>query len=163
MGVLSATRPGAACTGRIPSIVVSLPLVLCALLFGAAAGAFLPRITHRLAVPGHTPLRSACALCAEPFPDGPDGWVRAGAACPCSPAPWRSVAATAAVTGLLGATVDATPLLPVLLLAGVLGVVLAQIDLRCMRLPDRLVGGLAVICVVPLSLIEPGRIGRALL
>ncbi|HEY7274103.1 MAG TPA: prepilin peptidase [Actinoplanes sp.] len=143
-------------------------LVLHAVVFGAAAGAFVPRIAHRLAVPSGRPPRSACAACALPFPPGPAGWVRAGAACPCAGFPWRTVAGSAAAAGLLGATVGGRAVLPVLLIAAVMGAVLAQIDARCRRLPDPVVALLAVSAGVPLTVgsvlaDEPARAGRAML
>jgi leader peptidase (prepilin peptidase) / N-methyltransferase len=136
--------------------------------FGAAAAAFVPRIVHRVAVPSGCPPRSACAECARPFAAGLDGWVRAGAACPCAPFPWGTVAGSAAAAGLLGATVGGRALLPVLLLAVVPGAVLAQVDARCRRLPDPVVGLLSVSAGVPLTVGalvsgEPARAGRALL
>jgi leader peptidase (prepilin peptidase)/N-methyltransferase len=139
-------------------------MVICAAVFGGASSAFLPRLAHRLAVPSGARPRSACADCAAPFPQGRDGWVRTGRACRCAPAPWRTVAAGAAASGLLGATVGSTPLLPVLLIAVVLGVLLAVIDVRCLRLPDPLVAALAVLAVVPLVVLAgPGQLVRAAL
>jgi leader peptidase (prepilin peptidase)/N-methyltransferase len=145
---------------------MSLPLVILAAAFGAASAAFLPRVAHRLAVPFGAASRSACAVCARPFPQGLDGWVRAGPPCPCTPGRWRPVLSSAAAAGLLGARLGPAPMLPVLLLAVVLGVLLVEVDLRCLRLPDPLVGALAVLVAVPLTalgLAEPGRLGRALL
>jgi leader peptidase (prepilin peptidase)/N-methyltransferase len=138
-------------------------MVLCSAVFGGAAGAFLPRVAYRLAVPFGTPPRSACAACAMPLL----GWVRAGAACPCSPRPWTAIVGTAGAAGLLGATVDDTTL-PTLLLAVLLGALLCQIDVRCLRLPDPLVGALAVVIVVPLTVRavavgESSRLGSAAL
>lgn len=139
-------------------------MVVCAAVFGGASSAFLPRIAHRLSVPAGARPRSACADCAAPFPQGQDGWVRAGPACRCAACPWRTVAAGAAASGLLGTTVGSTPLLPVLLIAVVLGVLLAAIDVRCLRLPDPLVASLAVLTVVPLILLAgPGQLVRAAL
>jgi leader peptidase (prepilin peptidase) / N-methyltransferase len=143
-------------------------MVICATLFGGAAGAFVPRPAHRLAVPFGTPPRVACADCARPFPSGPPGWVRAGPACRCAPAPRGTLVAGATAAGLLGATVRATPLLLVLLPAVELGVLLAAVDVRCRRLPDPLVAGLAAATVPPLAALalaaaEPGRLGRAAL
>jgi leader peptidase (prepilin peptidase)/N-methyltransferase len=133
-------------------MLMSLPLVICAATFGGSACAFLPRIAHRLAVQAGAPPRSACAHCAAAFEAGPAGWVRAGSACGCQPVPWRTVAA-GAVAGVLGPVV----LLP----AVVLGVLLGLIDLRCLRLPDRLVAGLAVLTVGPLAVLgTPGQIVR---
>ena len=143
-------------------------LVLLAVAFGAATGAFVPRVAHRLAVPSGSPPRSACAACARPFPSGLDGWVRAGAACPCARFPWATVAGSAAASALLGAAMGARAVLPVLLIAVTLGVVLTLIDARCRRLPDPVVGILAVSVGVPLSMGavvtgEPGRAGRGVL
>jgi leader peptidase (prepilin peptidase)/N-methyltransferase len=143
-------------------------VVLLARAFGAAAGAFVPRVAHRLAVPSGSPPRLACAACARPFPVGLDGWIRAGAACPCARFPWATVAGSAAAAALLGAAMGGRAVLPVLLIAAVLGVVLALIDARCRRLPDPVVAILAVTVWVPLTIGavvsgEPGRAGRAVL
>jgi leader peptidase (prepilin peptidase)/N-methyltransferase len=131
-------------------------LVIAAAVFGAAAGAFLPQPAYRLAVPFGSPPRSACAICARPFPPGPAGFVRVGAACQCSPATWRTVVpvvlGTAAAAGLLATTLGADPLLPPLLLATVPGSLLAMIDIRCLRLPDPLVATLAAVMIVPLTI-----------
>jgi leader peptidase (prepilin peptidase) / N-methyltransferase len=141
--------------GPLPSIAVPSLLVIAAAVFGAAAAAFLPRPAYRLAVPFGSPPRSACAICALPFPPGPTGFVRVGAACPCSPATWRTVVpvllGTAAAAGILATTLDADPLLPLLLLATILGSLLAMIDIRCLRLPDPLVATLAAVLIVPLT------------
>jgi leader peptidase (prepilin peptidase) / N-methyltransferase len=147
---------------------VSSLVVAWAAVFGAAASAFVPRIAHRVAVPSGHPPRSACADCATPFPHGPAGWVRAGAACRCGTAPWRTVLAGAVAGGLLGHAFGADPVLPVGLLAAVFGLLLAVIDVRCLRLPDPLVGALAVTIVAPLTAAaaatgDPWRLGRALL
>jgi leader peptidase (prepilin peptidase)/N-methyltransferase len=147
---------------------VPFSLVLLAVVFAAAAAAFVPRIVDRLAVLPGSPARSACATCARPFPPGINGWVRAGAACPCGPFPWRTVAGAAAAAGLLAATVGGRAVLPVLLAAVVTGTVLAGVDVRCRRLPDPVVGLLAVSVGVPLTAGavvagEPLRAGRALL
>ena len=141
---------------------MSFPVAVCAAIFGGAAAAFVPRLAHRLAVPRHTPPRSACAHCHATFAT----WVRAGAPCPCRRPPVWTVATGALVTGLLGAMIGPAPLLLVLLPAALLGLLLAAIDLRCLRLPDRLVVLLAGVTVLPLSLGavivgEPGRLGRA--
>jgi leader peptidase (prepilin peptidase)/N-methyltransferase len=67
---------------------------------------------------------------------------------------------------MLGGTIGPAPLLLVLLPATILGILLAVIDLRCLRLPDPLVGLLAAATVLPLSVGalltgEPSRLGRA--
>ncbi|GID98548.1 prepilin peptidase [Amorphoplanes digitatis] len=125
---------------------MSLPVALFAATFGGAASAFIPRIAHRMAIPPGTSY----------------------AACRRAPRPMWTVAAGALTAGLLGAAIGPAPLLVVLLPAAVLGVLLAVIDLRCLRLPDPLVALFAAVTIVPLSLGalvigEPGRLARALL
>jgi leader peptidase (prepilin peptidase)/N-methyltransferase len=143
---------------------MSLPLVILAAAFGAAAAAFVPRVAHRLAVPFGAASRSACAICARPFPPGLDGWVRAGPPCPCTPGRWRTVLGSAGAAALLAATLGPAPLLPVLLPGVILGALLVEIDVRCLRLPDPVVAALAVLVAAPLIAFgEPGRLGRALL
>jgi leader peptidase (prepilin peptidase)/N-methyltransferase len=137
--------------------------VIFAAAFGAATAAFLPRIAHRLAVPRPDQPRPSCAACTRPFPAGRAGWVRAGAACSCSGGYAAPVVTGAAVATALAVAIGPSPLLPVYLLAAVPGLLLALIDLRCLRLPDRLVGGLAVVAGGPLAVLRPGRIGVALL
>jgi leader peptidase (prepilin peptidase)/N-methyltransferase len=53
-------------------------------------------------------------------------------------------------------------LLPVYLASAVPGLLLAVIDLRCRRLPDRLVGILAIVGAVPSAILRPSMIGPAL-
>jgi leader peptidase (prepilin peptidase)/N-methyltransferase len=137
--------------------------VILAAVFGAATAGFLPRIAHRLAVAFATPPRPACAACARPFPPGLPGWVRAGPPCPCSGAWLVTVLTGAAVAALLAARLGSSPRLPVYLLAAVPGLLLALIDLRCLRLPDVLVGTLAVTAGIPLTVLAPERLGPALL
>jgi len=143
---------------------MSFWVTLCAAVFGGASAAFVPRIAHRLAVPRDTRPRSTCADCTADLPT----WVRAGAPCRCARPPVCTTAAGALVTGLLGATIGPAPLLLVLLPAATLGILLAAIDLRCLRLPDALVALLAAVTVLPLTLGallagEPARLGRAAL
>ncbi|MGX6604686.1 prepilin peptidase [Micromonosporaceae bacterium Da 78-11] len=134
-------------------------LVLLAAVFGAATAAFLPRLAVRLADPPHP----ACAVCSRPFGTGFPSWVRAGAACPCRGGYAVLVPTGAAVAALLAATTGPTPTLPVHLLAAVLGLLLAAIDLRCLRLPNPLVGALAVTAGLPLAVLQPHHAGRAVL
>ena len=141
---------------------MSFWVTLWAAVFGGASAAFVPRVAHRLAVPRDTRPRSTCADCTADLPT----WVRAGAPCRCSRPPVRTMTAGALATGLLGATIGPAPLLLVLLPAATLGILLAAIDLRCLRLPDALVALLAAVTVLPLSLGalltgEPARLGRA--
>ncbi|MEV0899555.1 prepilin peptidase [Actinoplanes sp. NPDC049802] len=139
---------------------MSSQLVILATLFGAAAGAFLPRIAYRLTVPFGDRARSSCARCDRPFPPGAAGWIHAGPACCAGGA--GPVAAMSLAGGLLAAQLGPVPQLPVHLLAAIPGVLLAMIDLGCLRLPDRLVGTLALGAGVPLALLAPGRIAPAL-
>lgn len=141
---------------------MSLWLAVCSAVFGAASAAFVPRVAHRLAVPRGHPARSACAHCDSPFTD----WVRAGAACRCAGTPVWTVLAGALAAGLLGATIGPSPLLVIVLPATALGVLLAVIDVRCLRLPDPLVAVLAVSTALPLAVVallagEPGRLARS--
>lgn len=140
---------------------MSIPLVIFAAVFSGSAAAFLPRVAHRLAVAFGEPPRSACASCGSRFATGPSGWVRVGAACPCSRAYVMTVLAGASVGALLAASLGPSPLLPVHLLAAVPGLLLALIDLRCLRLPNRLVGAVAIIAGVPSAVLRPDRIGPA--
>jgi len=73
-----------------------------------------------------------------------------------------TVLAGASVGALLAAGPGPSPLLPFHLLAAVPGLLLALIDLRCLRLPDRLVGAVAIIAGVPSAVLRPDRIGSAL-
>jgi leader peptidase (prepilin peptidase)/N-methyltransferase len=137
--------------------------VILAATFGAAAAGFLPRPAHRLAVGFGAPPRSGCAACARPFPAGLAGWVRAGPACPCTSG-WRLTALTGAATAtVLAVRLGPSPRLPVHLLAAVPALLLALIDLRCLRLPDRLVAILALTAGLPLAALAPSKVGTALL
>ncbi|WP_250000509.1 prepilin peptidase [Actinoplanes sp. M2I2] len=140
---------------------MSLLLVISAAAFGGSAAAYLPHVAHRLAVPFGEPPRSACASCGRRFVPGPGGWVRVGACC-ASRAYGLTVVAGAAVSTLLAVALGPCALLPVHLLAVVPGLLLALIDLRCLRLPDRVVAVLAVVTVPPSALLAPDRIGTAL-
>ncbi|MEU4692003.1 prepilin peptidase [Actinoplanes sp. NPDC023714] len=57
--------------------------------------------------------------------------------------------------GALVAGLGPVPQLPALALAAVVGVRLAVIDLRCLRLPDPLVGLLALVAGLPLAVLRP--------
>jgi len=63
---------------------------------------------------------------------------------------------------MLAAGVGPSPALPGYLLGAVVGVLLAVIDLRCLRLPDPLVVVLAVTTGGPLVLLRPAQAGGAL-
>ncbi|MCU7722129.1 prepilin peptidase [Actinoplanes sp. KI2] len=64
---------------------------------------------------------------------------------------------------MLAIAIGPSPMLPPYLLAAVPAVLLAVIDLRCRRLPDRLVGAVAVLAGAPLAVLRPERIGPAVL
>lgn len=66
------------------------------------------------------------------------------------------------MAAVLAAALGPASVLPAYLLAAVPGLLLALIDLRCLRLPDQLVGALAVVAGVPLALLRPERIGTSL-
>jgi leader peptidase (prepilin peptidase)/N-methyltransferase len=67
------------------------------------------------------------------------------------------------IAGVLAVRLGTVPQLPVLLFGVELGVLLAVVDMRTLRLPDPLVRTLAVGVGVPLALLAPERIGPALL
>jgi leader peptidase (prepilin peptidase)/N-methyltransferase len=145
-------------------------VVGCAAVLGGAAGAVLPRVAYRLSVPWGAPPRAGCVRCERPFPPGRAGWVRVGRACDCAARPgvpaWVTVAATGLTAGVLSRAVIGGPVVatPLVIMAAVLGVLLAAIDLVCLRLPDPLVGALAVVVVVPLCIVgSAGQLGRAVL
>jgi leader peptidase (prepilin peptidase)/N-methyltransferase len=137
--------------------------VIFAATFGAAAAGFLPRPAHRLAVGSGSPPRSACAVCSRPFPPGLAGWVRVGAACPCAPETGLVTLTGAATAVVLAVRLGPSPRLPVLLLAAVPALLLALVDLRCLRLPNPLVAALAITAGLPLAVLAPERAGTALL
>jgi leader peptidase (prepilin peptidase)/N-methyltransferase len=137
--------------------------VILAAAFGAAAACFLSRPAHRLAVGFGDPPRSGCAACSRPFPAGLAGWVRVGAACPCTPVPLRTPLTGAATAGVLAVGLGPSPRLPVFLIAMIPALLLALIDLRCLRLPDRLVAALAITAGLPLAALAPEKAGTALL
>jgi leader peptidase (prepilin peptidase) / N-methyltransferase len=141
---------------------VSPLLVIFAATFGAAAASFLPRPAHRLAVGFGVPPRSGCAVCSRPFGAGLAGWVRAGTACRCTSPAVRTPLAGAAVATVLAVGLGASPRLPVFLLAAVPGLLLALVDVNCLRLPDRLVATLAVTAGLPLVTLAPGHAATAL-
>jgi leader peptidase (prepilin peptidase)/N-methyltransferase len=66
------------------------------------------------------------------------------------------------VAVVLAVRLGPSPRLPVLLLAAVPALLLALIDLRCRRLPDRLVAALGITAGVPLAFAAQGKVGTAL-
>ncbi|WP_018221981.1 prepilin peptidase [Salinispora pacifica] len=149
-----------------------LPLV--AAVAGAGWGLLLPGLIDRYAVywPSGRPRpawRSACPDCAG----ARSPWWRAPRRCPDCRRPltpgWAvTVPLTAAVTGIVGGGVGATWVLPAFLLLAALGVPLAAVDLRVLRLPDPLVGavaggGLALLLLAAVADPAFPALGRALL
>lgn len=152
----NATRGGG--PGSLPCSIVSSLLVILAAVYGAASAAFLPRLAHRLAVAFGQDARADCGACGRRF----DAWVHAGPACPCSPWSAGVVPTGAATCALLAVAIGPSGMLAVYLLAAVPGLLLAVIDLRCLRLPDRVVGALVLAGAVPSAVLRPERIGPAL-
>ncbi|MFZ4154270.1 prepilin peptidase [Streptomyces pseudogriseolus] len=139
-------------------------LIAVAALWGAAAGALLPRAAHRFAVPAGEEWRSACPqghplagwlgparcrACRE-TPYGTDAGTASGAgagaarstgAC-AGPAYGTGAAVPVTVTALvcaaLAAATGTRPELTVWLLLAPAGVLLATVDFRVQRLPDPL-------------------------
>ncbi|MET9758663.1 A24 family peptidase [Streptomyces sp. NPDC006372] len=113
-------------------------LVLAAALWGAAAGAFLPRAAYRFSAPAGEPWHGRC-------PDGHalKGWL-GRAACPeCEgggdgPRTAPLLIATALVCAALAAATGTRPELGVWLLLAPVGVLLTVVDFRVRRLPDPL-------------------------
>ncbi|MFG3153072.1 prepilin peptidase [Streptomyces sp. NPDC048219] len=138
---------------------VDVLVLLVAVLWGAAAGALLPRAAYRFSAPAGEPWRDACPA-AHPVRGwlGParcgrcaDGAVPAGAVrrrdrtaadgpASASYGPGAAVPAvvTALVCAALAAATGTRPELAVWLLLAPAGVLLALVDLRVRRLPDPL-------------------------
>ncbi|MFJ9661999.1 prepilin peptidase [Streptomyces griseoflavus] len=118
-------------------LYVSLVAVAVAALWGAVAGALLPRAAYRFSVPSGEEWRTAC-----PAGHGVSGWL-GGARCGrCAGPPYgpgaASVVVTALVCAVLAAATGTRPELAVWLLLAPVGVLLAVVDFRVQRLPDPL-------------------------
>jgi leader peptidase (prepilin peptidase)/N-methyltransferase len=123
---------------------MAVVLVVCCAVLGALVGALTPRVAYRLSVEHGSPSRSACAHCARPFPAGLAGWVRLEARCPgcgtrLGPSPVLTALVGAVSFGTLAWALGPVPALPAYLFVAGLGLVLAFVDLACLRLPDPLV------------------------
>jgi len=129
---------------------MSALLVIVAALWGAAAGALLPRAAYRFSVsaeedwrdrcPAGHPIggwigRARCRECAGGPTEPVEGDVRKPSYAPGTPA---LVISTALVCAALAAATGTRPELGVWLLLGPVGVLLAVVDFRVQRLPDLL-------------------------
>ncbi|EGX61613.1 type IV peptidase [Streptomyces zinciresistens K42] len=130
-------------------------LVPLAALWGAAAGALLPRAAHRFSVPEGEAWRERCPG-GHPY-RARTGWVGRVRCGRCAPAPSPGAGAMAAATTLvcaaLAAATDTRPELAVWLLLAPVGVLLAVVDLRVRRLPDVLTLPLAAAALALLGLV----------
>ncbi|MGW5493738.1 prepilin peptidase [Streptomyces olivaceoviridis] len=144
-------------------------LVLGALLWGALAGALLPRAAYRFAVPsgepwrdrcpgGHHPVRGwlggvRCGQCARGGQrGGAEGRVPVTPYQPYAPSAPLLATATALVCAALTAATGTRPELAVWLLLAPVGVLLAAVDFRVQRLPDPLTLPLAATALALLGL-----------
>ncbi len=123
---------------------MSAELVLAGAVAGVGGG-LVPRFAYRLSVHYGAPPRSACAGCETPFPPGRRGWVRISDRCPAcrcrlGPPAWLTSLAGAVSGAALAWAIGPRPLtLAAFVGVAVLGVLLAAIDLACLRLPDAIV------------------------
>ncbi|MFK4597853.1 leader peptidase (prepilin peptidase)/N-methyltransferase [Streptomyces pristinaespiralis] len=116
---------------------VDAALIVVAALWGAGTGLLCPRAAYRLSVEAGEAWREACP--AGHVYAGPGrGWL--GGACCAAPVPARLAAplVTAAACAVLAATTGARPEVVVWLALAPFAVLLALVDLRVRRLPDRL-------------------------
>ncbi|MFJ8463162.1 prepilin peptidase [Streptomyces swartbergensis] len=115
-------------------------LVIAAALWGAAAGAFLPRAAYRFCVPSGEPWREQC-----PGGHPVRGWFGRARCGDCAEAEARYGSSpallsltTAAVCAVLAAATGTRPELGAWLLLAPIGVLLTVVDFRVRRLPDPL-------------------------
>jgi leader peptidase (prepilin peptidase)/N-methyltransferase len=131
-------------------------LVVAAALWGAAAGAFLPRAVYRFSAPSGEPWRERCPG-GHALEGRLTGWL-GRAACPeCEEAGYGPrtaplVIATALVCAVLAAATGTRPELGVWLLLAPVGVLLTAVDFRVRRLPDPLTLPFAAAALVLLGL-----------
>ncbi|MFD5447517.1 prepilin peptidase [Streptomyces sp. NPDC127100] len=124
--------------------MVDVLVLLAAVLWGAVAGALLPRAAYRFSAPSGEAWRDACPA-AHPVRGwlGPARCRRCADAAVPAPAPYGPgavvpAAVTALVCAALAAATGTRPELAVWLLLAPAGVLLAVVDLRVRRLPDPL-------------------------
>ncbi|MGW0149626.1 prepilin peptidase [Streptomyces sp. NPDC003333] len=119
---------------------VGTPVVVAvAALWGALAGALLPRAAYRFSAPDEEPWRAHCPD-GHPVPGwlGPAGCRSCGPRAPHGPGATVPVLVTAAVCAALAAATGTRPELGAWLLLAPAGVLLTLVDLRVRRLPDPL-------------------------
>ncbi|MET7731322.1 A24 family peptidase [Streptomyces sp. NPDC005402] len=134
-------------------------LVVVAALWGAAAGALLPRAAYRFSVPPGEPWRRTCPD-GHPLAGRLGGWLGWATCGTCRPrlsyGPGTALLST--VTALpcaaLAAATGTRPELAVWLLLAPVGVLLAVIDLRVRRLPDPLTLPLAAAALALLGAVS---------
>lgn len=139
-----------------PGLGVDLDLlvVLVAALWGAGAGALLPRAVYRFAAPSGEAWRERC-----PGEHPVRGWLGRARCAQCTserqaygPGAGLLAAVTAVVCVALAGATGARPEVAVWLLLAPVGVLLAAVDLRVRRLPDPLTLPLAGAALVLLGL-----------
>lgn len=134
-------------------------LVIAAALWGAAAGAFLPRAAYRFSAPSGEPWREWCPG-GHALKSRLTGWL-GRATCPECPESEEAaygprttplVIAAALVCAALAAATGTRPELGVWLLLAPVGVLLTAVDFRVRRLPDPLTLPFAAAALVLLGL-----------
>ncbi|WP_340385190.1 prepilin peptidase [Streptomyces sp. SS7] len=145
----------------------TLTLVVVAALWGALAGAFLPRPAYRLSVPVERADQGWYDTCPEGHPVR--GWLGRGGCRGCTP-PGASYApgalllptVTAVLCAALAAATGTRPELAVWLLLAPAGVLLAVVDVRVQRLPDPLTLPLAAtaLALLGVTAVLPEHAGR---
>lgn len=137
---------------------MSAALVLLAVaLLGALVGSGVPRIAGHFTDPAVVAAQRSGGPASLVGQRSPRGEIRSG------PPAWLTALAGAVVFAGLAVRVGADPVLPALLLVAAVGLVLAVVDLACLRLPDRLVtaaGGAALAALTAAALLTgtPGRL-----